>query len=307
MYCTTEYIVNQGWSYINPMSRYYRLLERDDLVDKADLPWEFVDSNKRVSSKLNRAFKPDGPATQLFTEIERPYLYTLHAAQLHIPKKYDHARCIRKQDALSVWRVALRERFTGVWFYKLEVGLEEVLHVHVVADEWAGLPELRRGSELCKPIRKGDEKKVMRYLAKPPCYPTTKRVDEYLRAKKRVGGARLPEVSGYVGLPSKRERLFLNGNRVLPSETLKLSESETSCIYRAIGLETKAHVTNTTGLADPTPAQMLPKNELGLSHIAVATALQREGVDIAKIALCLNKEQSTLTQALVSSTRKVSA
>lgn len=206
MNTTTETIVKSSWSYSNPVTRYYRLRKRPDLVAKNDLPWEFVDSSKRISSQTNRAFAEDGPATALFIALPYPYLYTLYGEQLGIPIKYRHARCIRSRKALKVWREALQKHFRGAYLYKFEVGLEsEVMHVHLVANVDAAFLEMSRLSNLaCKPVT--DPKGMIRYLEKPPCYPILKRVKEYRRALKDAAGSKLPKVSGYVGLPSKAKR-----------------------------------------------------------------------------------------------------
>ena len=142
------------FNYSSPISRYYRLKKRDDLVLKADLPWEFIDSNKRISSQTNRAFASDGPATALFANLRVPFLYTLYGELLGIPVKYRHARSIRSRKALKVWREALRNHFSGCYLYKFEVGLEsDLIHVHVVADQYAGLLMLpRSNNQICKPI-----------------------------------------------------------------------------------------------------------------------------------------------------------
>ncbi len=206
MNTTTENIVKQSWTYSSPIIRHYRLRERTDLVPKDELPWEFVDSNKRISSQTNRAFAEDGPATALFRALPYPYLYTLYGEQLGIPVKYRHARCIRSRKALKVWREALQRHFKGAYLYKFEVGLEsEVVHVHVVANVDAAFLEMSRfGNLACEPVT--NPKGMIRYLEKPPCYPIRKRVKEYQRAVKDATGTKLPKVSGYVGLPSKAER-----------------------------------------------------------------------------------------------------
>lgn len=206
MQLTTESIALRSYEYSSPRSRYYRLQAREDKVVGEDRPWEFVDSEKRISSQTNRAFAEDGPATALFAILLIPYFYTLHGKQLSIPKKYRHARYIRNKEALRVWREALQKYFVGAFLYKFEVGLEsDEIHVHLVADMYAGLLELSRDySEGCKPVT--DAKKLIRYLEKPPCYPIKKRVREYARALAKAEGSKLPKVSGYIGLPPKAER-----------------------------------------------------------------------------------------------------
>lgn len=203
---TENYTELQAWIYSSPISLYYRLRARPDLVAKEDLPWEFVDSSKRISSQTNRAFADDGPATALFAALAAPYLFTLYGEQLGIPIKYRHARCIRSRKALKVWRDAQQGRLKGCYLYKFEVGLEsDEMHVHVVADRDAGFLELPRfNNPACKPVT--DARGLIRYLEKPPCYRIYKRVKEYHRALKGAEGSKLPKVSGYVGLPSRAER-----------------------------------------------------------------------------------------------------
>ncbi len=220
-------------TYSSPVSRYYRLKGRDDIVPRDELPYEFVDSDKRVTSSLTRAFAPDGPATALFAKLADSYLFTVYGAALGVPERYRHARCIRSKKALSVWRDALKKHFAGCYLFKFEVGLDDdELHVHVVADKQAGLSELVRGSEQCKPVT--DKKGVIRYLKKPPVYATKKRHKEYLRAKKRVGDGKLPEVSGYERLPSKPERLCQSTFPETPSQTQEIEIEKSSYIYRAL-------------------------------------------------------------------------
>lgn len=220
-------------TYSNPITRYYRLRERDDVVPRDELPPEFVDSSKRINSQANRAFADDGPATALFAKLSNPYLFTVHGDKLGIAERYRHARCIRSKKALAVWRDALKETFTGCYLFKFEVALEsDELHVHLIADEQAGLPELVRGSKACKPVT--NKKGIIRYLNKPPCYPIRKRVKEYVRAKKCVGDSKLPEVSGYMRLPAKSERMFQGASLETSSQTQKIELAESSCIYKAL-------------------------------------------------------------------------
>ncbi len=197
MNLTTENIVNQPLPYRNPVTRYYRLQQRDDMVAKENLPWEFIHSSKRISSQTNRAFADDGPATALFAALAAPYLFTLYGEQLGIPVKCRHARCIRSREALKVWRNALREHFRGCYLFKFEVGLDsDMMHVHVVTDRNAGLLEMPRfNNPACKPV--SDPKGIIRYLEKPPCYPIRKRIKELRRAVKYAAGSKLPKVSGY--------------------------------------------------------------------------------------------------------------
>jgi hypothetical protein len=125
MQSTTESIASPIHAYSNPITRWYRLQQREDKVLRADLPWEFVDSSKRANSQANRAFADDGPATALFANLISPFLYTLYGEQMGIAVKYRHARCIRSRKALEIWREELREYFRGCYLYKFEVGLDK--------------------------------------------------------------------------------------------------------------------------------------------------------------------------------------
>ena len=221
MQLTTESIALTSYEYSSPRSRYYRLQAREDKVVGGDRPWEFVESSKRISSQTNRSFAEDGPATALFKILLTPYLYTLYGKHLGIPQKYRHARSIRNKNALRVWREALQKHFLGAFLYKFEVGLEsDEIHVHVVADKYAGLLELARGNnEACKPVT--DSKGLIRYLEKPPCYPIKKRVREYARALAKAKGSKLPKVSGYVGLPPKTERFVSETKSIIAVYDMK--------------------------------------------------------------------------------------
>ena len=234
MYSSIEGSTTGGFTYSSPISRYYRLKERGDLVSKADLPWSFVDSNKRISSQTNRAFASDGPATALFANLRVPFLYTLYGELLGIPAKYRHARSIRSRKALKVWREALYIHFCGCYLYKFEVGLEsDLLHVHVVADQYAGFLMLPRlNNQICKPIT--DPGGIIRYLEKPCCYPIRKRVKEYRRALKAVGESKLPKVSGYVGLPTKIGRFVTDELSSKPVTDVKNEIHKNLYIYRTL-------------------------------------------------------------------------
>lgn len=237
MNSTTENVVRTHYEYSHPITRWYRLQKREDKVPKDELPWEFIDSNKRISSQANRAFAPDGPATILFALLRSPYFYTLFGEQLEVAVKYRHARCIRNGKALDVWRKALRKRFGGCYLYKFEVGLEsDVIHVHVVAEKYAGLLELSRvDNQACKPVT--DPKGLIDYLEKPPCYPIRKRVKEYNRAKSIAGSSKPPKVSGYVGLPGKAKRFVSDKKSESPVTDVRNRDSQNLFIYRPIKMD----------------------------------------------------------------------
>jgi hypothetical protein len=91
--------------------------------------------------------------------------------------------------------------------YKLEVGkgsnasmaLGE-LHIHLIAEEDAGLLHIPRTGEIIKPIQRGTEEKVLKYLYKPPVPLKGFALIEYriglMRVSKR--GKKIPRVSGFV-------------------------------------------------------------------------------------------------------------
>jgi len=90
--------------------------------------------------------------------------------------------------------------------YKFEVGKGNAsmalgeLHVHLIAEEDAGLFHIPRTGEIIKPIQKGTEEKVLKYLYKPPVPIKGFALIEYriglMRASKR--GKTLPQVSGFI-------------------------------------------------------------------------------------------------------------
>jgi hypothetical protein len=102
--------------------------------------------------------------------------------------------------------MAIKQQIEPPYMYKFEVGKGSFptklgdLHVHLIAEEDAGLLNISRSGEIIKPIQKGTEAKVLRYMYKIPVPLKGDALIEYhiglIRASKK--GKKPPFVSGFV-------------------------------------------------------------------------------------------------------------
>ena len=166
------------------------------------LPSRFINSSQRRTGRARRALRNgDGPAARLYASVTALYLYSLHAEHLALPQMLTAPKMIYVHDAVRSWREAVRHHLRPPYYYRLEVGREHRLHVHVLANRDAGLLHLPRDRELIKPVY--DLEGMLKYLAKPPVPLSDEALVEYQNAVKRASesGRRLPNLSGFVGVP----------------------------------------------------------------------------------------------------------
>lgn len=145
------------------------------------------------------------PARRLFNSLKDPHFYSLHAADIGLDPYYENAANFPlfsyDPDLRKIWCAKLKEIFGKNYFYKLEHSTR--MHVHVIA-EGGALPHIPRGGELVKPIKAGDEIKVLGYLYKPHGTHTKENLAMWIYARRKLWlqGKNLPPTCGYVGLQS---------------------------------------------------------------------------------------------------------
>jgi hypothetical protein len=183
--------------------------KEDYSVSKLWIPSRFVDSNQTRTGRARRALQQGGPGTRLFEELSypfAPYLYSLHHHHLGLDATFARSELIYDHAAIEVWLGVIRQHIEPPYMYKFEVGKGSFLtklgdlHVHLIADEDAGLPHISRSGEIIKPIREGTAEKLLRYMYKIPVPLKGFALIEYhtglIRASKK--GKKLPPVSGFV-------------------------------------------------------------------------------------------------------------
>ncbi len=174
------------------------------------VPSRFVDSNQTRTGRARRALKPGKCGSRLFDELSYPFepcLYSLQHHHLGLDATFARSELIYDHPAIEVWLSVIRQHIVPPYMYKFEVGkgsnasmaLGE-LHVHLIAEEDAGLLHIPRTGEIIKPIQRGTEEKVLKYLYKIPVPIKGFALIEYriglMRASKRGKG--LPQISGFI-------------------------------------------------------------------------------------------------------------
>ncbi len=174
------------------------------------IPSRFVDSSQTRTGRARRALKPGKYGSRLFNELSYPFvpcLYSLQHHHLGLDATFARSELIYDHPAIEVWLRAIRQQIEPPYMYKFEVGkgsnasmaLGE-LHVHLIAEEDAGLLHIPRTGEIVKPIQKGTGEKVLKYLYKVPVPLKGFALIEYQTGLMRVSkrGKGLPRVSGFV-------------------------------------------------------------------------------------------------------------
>lgn len=116
-----------------------------------------------------------------------------------MPKKYSNPIVIFRCLAVKQIIFKLKELFNPPFYYKLEVGKAEKLHIHLIAEKDAGLNELPRKTER---IKEGyNFEGLVRYLSKPNVAYSEQSLNYFQTEKRRLnklGRKRFPRTSGYV-------------------------------------------------------------------------------------------------------------
>jgi hypothetical protein len=141
---------------------------------------------------------------------------------------------------IEVIRGKLKKAFMGTFYFAAEVGQEGRLHVHVVACADSCLLDLPNDGETVKPIAKGTEYKVLRYLHKE-----TPQLPELIQAHKaalRRTGGKLPFVRGFVRLErlqTTRKRLMWIGRDWRRTRKAMLDRAASKVCLRTVEAKAK--------------------------------------------------------------------
>jgi hypothetical protein len=197
---------NSGWLTNRHTGKAYQT-EPKPKLKAGQIAARFVESGKRQESSAKRAW----PSMQrALRGMERPALYSLSlTTHLGLDERYEAPDGLFKPVVIELIRDKLKKAFAGTFYFAVEVGECGRLHAHVVACADTCALELPQDGETVKPIAKGTEYKVLRYLHKEaPQLPSL--IREHAKAVKRHGG-KLPHVRGFVRL----ERLQTTRRRLM--------------------------------------------------------------------------------------------
>lgn len=161
-------------------------------------PDRFLDTTARNKRWVRDALSGgDGWAARLLGNLGDPHFYSLHACELGLPPECEDPRNSYSKANVKCWKGAIEASLAPPLWWKLELGNR--IHVHIIADRDAGLPEILRGGELIKRI--ADYEKLLLYLAKPNAEWNAHNFALYLHAKRR---GHLPRLRGTIGVPNRK-------------------------------------------------------------------------------------------------------
>lgn len=176
-----------------------------------NLPARFRDNRRRERAKANKLLAEGSPGARL---VERcgtygVWFYTLDANDLGLDPSLERPECLYDQGAVECWVRALAREFgKAPYFWRLEVGREGRVHLHVLSSRNAGCHHIVRGSLKCQRAKPGELAKVLRYMLKAEP-PTQENVRAYEKAVKRAGGEQyLPQTSGFRNCRKPRPKSF---------------------------------------------------------------------------------------------------
>lgn len=162
--------------------------------------FRFLYSRRKMNGRARRAvgYDRNGPASRLVRMHSEPSLVSIKVVKdLGLPQRFTASRYLYDFEVVQDIVGAIRERTDGPVFYRLEVGKEGRLHVHLIADGAREFLYLPRGGEVVKPVvyLLG----LMAYLHKPPVPYSLEAEMEYREALERNAG-KLPKLSNYLRL-----------------------------------------------------------------------------------------------------------
>jgi hypothetical protein len=185
------------------------------------IPSRFRIKRKQRNGLANRALAYDGPARRLFEMLEskQACLFSLQHHHLFLDKKHTAKHLIYDRANIEIWKDAPREMIKPPYYYRLEVGKEGKIHLHVIAAKDAGFLKYKKDYET-RTIRvikdtDDDRHRVISYLQKSPvpifedCDDVQspklpdfqERLDDYFNALKRAkreGYKDIPQLAGYI-------------------------------------------------------------------------------------------------------------
>ncbi len=128
-----------------------------DLEDEARIIYEtfptyppdhFLETTSKRSRRMHKAFGGgDGWAFRLWTKLDEPYAYTLHADHLGLPPECSDPANFYCKKNVDRWKDAIKASFTPPLHWKLE--LCERVHLHLITD--VTLACLILEQETCQP------------------------------------------------------------------------------------------------------------------------------------------------------------
>jgi hypothetical protein len=174
-------------------------------------PDRFYTSTRQRVAAAKTALKPSGWATHLLDQLDHPdqpaYFYSLHMTHLGLPVDYANPQFMFYPLVIEAIKEAIAKHIPKPYYWKLEVGRDHALHVHLIAGR--PLPQLghlaRSGSKVIQPIKPGTEHTLLAYLSKPTAPWSAGNYANYLEAKATKQTSRLPNLSGLVGLSRQRK------------------------------------------------------------------------------------------------------
>ncbi len=174
-------------------------------------PDRFYTSTRQRKGKARHALRPAGWATRLFDQLGHSttpaYFYSLHMTHLGLTVDYADPRFMYYPLVIQEIKATIAAHVPAPYFWKLEVGRDHALHVHLIAarplDRLAHL--VFDSSKVIQPIRPGTEVQLLAYLSKPTAPWTSANYANYLEAKATKQTAQLPRLSGQIGIKKARQ------------------------------------------------------------------------------------------------------
>ncbi len=155
----------------------------------------------RSAALTHKAFDSgDGWACRLLTSVDTIAHFNLHASHLDVDPELAEPHRYADPEARRVWKAAILRHFKGPQRWRLALGKEGRVHVHVLADLADGPPDVPRGGQLAKPCE-SYYRKAVRYQLKPALERTALHLAVHFRTKKRW---KLPAAAGSRGVPNRR-------------------------------------------------------------------------------------------------------
>jgi hypothetical protein len=168
-------------------------------------PDRFYTSTRQRLASANKALRPTGWATKLFNQLgypQRPaYFYTLAVANLGLPIDYADPHFMYYSVVIAEIKAAIAKHIPQPYYWKIEVGIDGAVHVHVIGPHAPALAHLAHPqSKRVQAIQPGTEVRLLAYLSKPVAAFTAQNYGIYLQAKATKQTKALPNLSGQLGI-----------------------------------------------------------------------------------------------------------